>query len=184
MSQAYTPYSRLLGELQQWCGERRSGIVYVTTDTNHSAQINIDRGEIVFLVFKGKLGASALPLLQTIDSCRFRFAEGSVPASFRSRLPETSKILDYLAGSGPKVDLGNFQNKPAAQPEGITDQAKTILEHALAEYIGPMVAIVCPEHFERVRDLRSAVEALAAEISRPEHALRFKEDVSRKLGIL
>jgi hypothetical protein len=184
MSTAYTSYAMLIAELRQWCGERRTGIVYVTTDTNHSAQINIDKGEIVFLVCKGKLGAGALPLMHTIEGCRFRFAEGSVPASFRSPLPDTGKILSYLSSGGPpKADLGEKAKLSAAPAEEITDRAKSILEQALAEYIGPMVAIVCPEHFERVRDLKSAVEALAGEIPKPEHATRFKDEVSRKLGI-
>ena len=183
MSQGYAHSSELIAQLQQWCHELRTGIVYVTTDTNHSAQINIDKGEIVFVVFKGKLGAGALPLMQTIEGCRFRFAEGSVPASFRSPLPDTSEILNRLAEACPKGDLANWKKRPAPQREGITDQEKAILQHALAEYIGPMVAIVCPEHFERVHDLKSAVEALADEIPKPEHALQFKDEVSRKLGI-
>jgi hypothetical protein len=183
MSQSYSHYSELITALQYWCRERRTGIVYVTTETNHSAQINIDKGNIVFLVFKGKLGATALPLMPTIEGCRFRFAEGSVPESFRSPLPDTSDILKRLADSCPKVDLGAWRKRQQTQAAGISDQAKAILEQALAEYIGPMTAIVCPEHFERIGDLKSAVEALASEIPRPDQAARFRADMSRKLGI-
>jgi hypothetical protein len=183
MSQDYAPFSDLIAALRQWSRERRTGIVYVATDTNHSAQINLEHGEIIFLVFKSKLGASALSLMQTINACRFRFAEGAVAAQSRVPLPATSEILDQLASNAWRSDSGGGPGRVASAAQGISGEAKTILERALAEYIGPMVAIVCPEHFERARDLQSAIDALACEIPRPEQALRFKEDVSRKLRL-
>ena len=183
MSQAYAPFSDLVAALQQWSREQRTGIVYVATDTNHSAQINLEHGEIIFLVFKAKLGLSALALMPTINACRFRFAEGAVGAQSRAPLPATSAILDQLASSARRSDPGVRQEPFAAGPQAISSEAKTILERALAEYIGPMVAIVCPEHFEQARDLKSTIDALACEIPKPEQALRFKEEVSRKLGL-
>ncbi len=184
MSQAYTPFSNLIAELQRWCRERRSGIVYVATDTNHSAQINLEHGEIILLVFKAKLGVNALTLMQKINACRYRFVEGAIAAQSRVPLPATSEILNQLASSArcsdPDVRHGQ---QVAAGAGGISGEAKTILERALAEYIGPMVAIVCPEHFERAGDLNAVIDALAGEIPKPEQALRFKEEVSRKLRL-
>lgn len=179
MSQAYVPFSDLIAALGQWSRERRTGIVYVATDTNHSAQINLEQGEIVFLIFKSKLGANALPLMQTIDGCRFRFAEGAIASQSRQPLPATTAILDQLASSAHRV-----RHEPvAAGAQAISNEARTVLERALAEYIGPMVAIVCAEHFEQARDLKSTIDALACEIPKPEQAIRFKMDVSRKLGL-
>lgn len=179
MSQAYVPFSDLITALAQWSRERRTGIVYVATDTNHSAQINLSQGEIVFLVFQSRLGANALPLMRTIDGCRFRFAEGAIASQSRQRLPATTAILDQLASSARRVR----QDPVAAGAQAISSEAKTVLERALAEYIGPMVAIVCPEHFERARDLESAIDALACEIPKPEQAVRFRRDVAKKLGL-
>ena len=182
MSQAYAPFSDLVAALEQWSREQRTGIVYVATDTNHSAQINLEQGQIIFLVFKAKLGASALSLMQSINACRFRFAEGAVGAQSRVPLPTTSAILNQLATSAKRTDAGGRQERVTSS-QAISNEAKTILEHALAEYIGPMVAIVCPEHFEQARDLRSTIEALACEIPKPEQAIRFKEEVSKKLRL-
>ena len=183
MNQAYSPFSTLVAELERWCRERRTGIVYVATDTNHSAQINLEGGEIVFLGFKSKLGANALSLMQTIDGCRFRFAEGAIASQSRLPLPATSAILDQFASTAGRSAVDGHRSEAAAASRGISSEAKAILERALAEYIGPMVAIVCPEHFEQARDLKSTIDALACEIPKPEQALRFKADVARQLGL-
>jgi hypothetical protein len=180
MSQSYVPFSDLVTALAQWSRERCTGVVYVATDTNHSAQINLEAGEIVFLVFRSKLGINALPPMQTIEGCRFRFAQVKVAAPVRQSLPPTSTILDQLASSA------SHRPRPTPAPAGaqaLSSEVKTVLERALAEYIGPMVAIVCPEHFERARDLGSTIDALASEIPRADLAARFKEDVARKLGL-
>jgi hypothetical protein len=183
MSQAYVPYAQLISDLQKLCRERRTGIIYVATDTNHSAQVNLDKGEVVFVVFRSKLGESALSLMPSISTCRFRFAEGSVPTATRMRLPATSEILERLASGVRRSDSGRPREAATPVAQEISSEAKTILERALAEYIGPMVSIVCPEHFEGARDLRSVIEALACEIPTPEHAIQFKQDVSRKLRL-
>lgn len=183
MSQAYAPFSDLVAALTQWSRERRSGIVYVATDTNHSAQINLEHGEIVFLAFKAKLGVSALALMQTIDACRFRFAEGAIAAQPRVPLPATNHILGELASGARRSHPGGRQEQVANAAHGISGDDKAILERALAEYIGPMAAIVCPEHFEQGRDLKAVVDALACEIPKPEQAVRFRQDVSSKLGL-
>jgi hypothetical protein len=117
--------------------------------------------------------------MQTIEGCRFRFAQVKVAAPVRQSLPPTSTILDQLASSASRP-------RPTLAPAGaqaLSSEVKTVLERALAEYIGPMVAIVCPEHFERARDLGSTIDALASEIPRADLAARFKEDVARKLGL-
>lgn len=179
MSQAYVPFTDLVAALAQWSRERRTGTVYVATDSNNAAQINLVEGEITFLVFKSKQGANALPLMQTIESCRFRFAEGVVAAPSRQALPPTDVILKQLAHSARSA-----RPEPVASAaQTISSEAKTVIQRALADYIGPMVAIVCAEHFEQARDLESTIDALACEIPNPQHAIRFKEGVSRKLGL-
>ncbi|HQR52588.1 MAG TPA: DUF4388 domain-containing protein [Burkholderiales bacterium] len=179
MSQAYVPSADLVAALGEWSRERLTGIVYVATDTNHAAQINLVEGEITFVVFKSRLGANALPLMQAIESCRFRFAEGVVAAPSRQTLPPTTVILEQLAKSASTARAAPVASATTA----ISSEAKTVIERALADYIGPMVTIVCAEHFEQPRDLETTIDALACEIPNPEHAIRFKEDVSRKLGL-
>jgi hypothetical protein len=181
MSQSYVPFSDLVAALAQWSRERRTGVVYVATDTNHSAQINLEAGEIVFLVFRSKLGINALPLIQAIEGCRFRFAQVTLATPVRQALPPTSTILDQLARSASRRPSAAPPAAPGAQT--LSSEVRTVLERALAEYIGPMVAIVCPEHFERARDLGSTIDALASEIPRADQAARFREDVTRKLGL-
>ena len=180
MAQAHIPLRSLVAELRQLCQERRTGFLFITTDKNRLAQINLDKGEIVFVSFQGKQGENVLPLMRQIHAGQAQFHEKAVSA-FRGSLPPTEAILSYLGGTDDGAESVGSETSAKPSNGGLPQETKVMLERVLTEFIGPMAAIVCAEHLETAQDLESAMEILASKIPNPEHASRFKDEVRAKL---
>lgn len=186
----FTPFPEIVSELERLCREKRTGVLFLATKANRSAQIMLDEGEIVFLYFFNKRGREALQLMAEISAGRFRFQEGSIIAK-RMDLPSTADILRFLAGQevDDKQQTGTG-GKSAGSQKGIrasggivalTDAQRSLLEESLASFIGPMASIICEEHLDTVSDVVAAVEALAAEIPSENQAAQFRTEVLEKL---
>jgi len=177
MTQEYIPFLEIVDKLKKLCASRQTGTLFVATKQNRSAQIMIDDGEIVYMYFYNKKGQEALELMATIEAGTLRFQEGKV-TSRRGPIPGTSIILQTLAKatneSGTQVSAG------AGSP--LSRREKAILEECLVEYIGPMAAIICEDHFGSVADFPTAVDALAAEIPSVDQRGLFKEKVMARMG--
>jgi len=177
MTQEYIPFLEIVDKLKKLCDSRQTGTLFVATKLNRSAQVMIDDGEIVYMYFYNKRGQEALELMATIEAGTFRFQEGTV-TSRRGPIPETSIILQTLAKatdeSGTPVSAGAGNS--------LSRREKATLEECLAEYIGPMAAIICEDHFGSVADFPTAVDVLAAEIPSVDQRGLFKEKVMAKMG--
>ncbi|MBU1567898.1 MAG: hypothetical protein KJ630_20020 [Proteobacteria bacterium] len=157
--------------------------MFITTRDNRSAQIMLDKGEIVYLFFSSKRGQEALELMSTIRDARYRFQEGGA-VSRRMQLPTTWTILQALNN-----ELGQVA-APAREPaeakalvgKGLSAEQKSVLETCLVDCIGPMAAIICEDHFNYVGDLQAAIEALSGEIPSPAQVKKFREMVTERLG--
>jgi hypothetical protein len=179
MANDYLPFADIVKELRQLCDRRASGTLFISTEANRSAQVMIDRGEIIFVYFYNKRGEDALKLMASVEAGRFRFQEG-VLSTRRMALPTTDVILDMLANYDRPADVS--AKKAKVQVEKLTEEQKAVLKDCLTEYIGPMAAIICDDHFGHVAGLQAAVEALAQEIPSPEQAEGFKKKVTDRLG--
>lgn len=177
MTQDYIPFTEIVAALKKLCGQRVTGTMFVATKANRSAQVILDRGEIVFLYFFNKRGEEALDLMSTIRAGRYRFQEG--PVSRRSALPSTDAILQSLSSGQNFVDQAGEQQSIGP---GLTEEQKNVLETCLAGYIGPMAGIVCEDHLGAAADLDAAIDALAAEIPSSVQAEKFRAMVVLKLG--
>jgi len=177
MTQEYIPFFEIVDELKKLCDNRNTGTLFVATKLNRSAQIMIDEGEIVYMYFYNKRGQEALELMATIKAGTFRFQEGAVTAR-RGPMPETSVILQTLGKAnrkgGMQVSVGGGSS--------LSRREKVTLEECLAEYIGPMAAIICEDHFGSVADFTTAVDVLAAEIPSVDQRGLFKEKVMARIG--
>ncbi len=180
MAQGHIPFPSIVAELRQLCREQRSGLLLITTDKHRLAQFNLDKGEIVFVSFQGKRGEHVLPLLRQIQGGQFRFKEKTV-STFSDPLPPTEAILSYLGGGNGDVETVGAATSAKPPNEGLPENIKAILERALAEFIGPIAAIVCAEHLQTAKDLESAIAVLADHVPNPEHASRFKNEVRAKI---
>lgn len=182
MTQDYIPFSEIVFEIGMLCKKKATGTLFVATRDNRSAQIMLDKGEIVFIFFSSKRGQEALDLMSKIRDGRYRFQEGGV-GSRRMQLPPTQAILQALGnGSGQVSAPAREQAGKALVGNGLSAEQKNVLETCLADCIGPMAAIVCEDHFNSVGDLQAAIEALAAEIPSPGQVKKFREMVAERLG--
>lgn len=49
MTQDYIPFSEIVAEIKKLCAQKVSGTLFVATKANRSAQLILDKGEIVFI---------------------------------------------------------------------------------------------------------------------------------------
>ncbi len=186
----YIPFAEIVSELGRLCSGKQTGVLYLKTEANRSAQIMLNEGEIVFINFFNKRGNDAIKLLAETSAGRSRFQEGSI-SSRPMDLPPTSEILQSLAGNAQvtkQQGSPRVQEKASPAPSSsgksgaLTVTERRLLEESLAPFIGPMATIVCEEHLDSVSDVHAAVEALAAEIPSEEQAEQFRAEVLKNLG--
>jgi hypothetical protein len=181
MTQGYRPLQDIVDEIKKLHRSRADGTLFVATGANKSAQILFKDGNIVSIYFYNMHGREALEKMSVIEVGRYRFQEGFASIRRKSDLPETSVILATLDGfCGDKSSADSAQ--PISSEGGLTDEQKSILEKCLVEYIGPMAAIICEDHFFGGAGLRETVDKLTSEIPSPQQAAQFKEEVLGKLG--
>jgi hypothetical protein len=180
MTQEYIPFQEIVAELRKLCIQAVTGTLFVATKANRSAQLMLDKGEIVFIYFFNKRGKEALELMSTIRAGRFRFQEGAV--SRRTLLPPTDTILQALIDGHKISDQDKDIEEPLSTGLNLSQEQKTILESCLAEFIGPMAGIICEDHLDVAVNLKAAVDALAAEIPSSDQAKKFKAIVLGKLS--
>ncbi|MFH0783791.1 MAG: DUF4388 domain-containing protein [Pseudomonadota bacterium] len=182
MTQNYIPFSEIVSNIGSLCKNKSTGTLFIATGDNRSAQIMLDKGEIVYIFFSSKRGQEALSLMSTIQDARYRFQEGGV-VSRRMQLPPTQAILQSLAsGSGQASPSNHGRAEKVVLGDGLSDAQKNVLQTCLADCIGPMAAIICEDHFNSVGDLQAAIEALVSEIPSPVQVQKFRAMVSERLG--
>lgn len=178
MPQESLSFATLVAYIRRLCQEKRTGTLFIMSDNHLQGQISIQNGEIVFLFSHGKRDLNALPLLLNIKSGTVNFSKGVVP--IKTTLPATADILEYLANASVNATFTNGDELLFARP--LSTSAKTVLEQALKEFIGPIASLVCADHFRTVVTLDAAIEALADEIPTPAAAARFRELARQRLG--
>lgn len=178
MTLANVSFKEILAELHALHNQKATGILYITTDTNKSAQIIMDGGEIVFAYYANKLGEEALELLANTDAGRFRFQEGTF--SGRSPLPPTLAILQFLGGGNDSPPQQGVTS--AVQGLSLSDDKRNVISKALATYVGPLAEIICQDHFETAKTLEEVIDLLASEIPSAQQAEEFKDTVVKQLG--
>lgn len=193
MTQDYIPFVQIVVEIGKLCKQKATGTLFIATKANHSAQLVLDKGEIVFVFFSSKRGEEALTLMAAIREGRYRFQEGGVIPR-RMDLPATEAILAMLergAVGGPPArdsspgkarDNSPARPQPAAGGSGLSGDQQEVLQACLAECIGPMAAIICEDHLGSAKPLAEIVDALAAEIPSPGQAKKFREMVAARLA--
>ncbi|MFO1372430.1 MAG: hypothetical protein U1F42_08555 [Candidatus Competibacteraceae bacterium] len=162
--------------------EKRTGTLFAVTANNLIAQISLNQGEIVSLVFQSKQGLEGLALLQQQDIPIkvSRFVEGQVLKS-QTDLPLTDLILEQLddTQSLPAWVMDQSADKALT----LTAQAKAVLEQELIEFMGPIAPIICQETWALTNDLETALITLGRELANPGQVARFRQNVLKKLQL-
>lgn len=180
MNQDYIPFQAIIDRLKEFCTQQASGILFIATKANRSAQIVLENGKIVFVYFYNKRGVEALKLMLTIKAGRYKFQKNATSPR-RSSLPSTDEILRFLKReTDDKIPPEPTEAKEPVQ-NTLSDNQKRILESVLAEYIGPMASIICEDHLDSVPDIAAAIDALASEIPSQDQAQKFRAQISLSL---
>lgn len=172
-------FAEIVSVLKGYCAEKKTGVMYIATDANQSAQLVLNDGDINYIYFFNKRGDEALRLIPEIEKGRVRFSESSAP-ELRCELPSTEEILRYLSAAA-----GLAVKRAASAYAGgmLNGEQKQALKEGLALFIGPMATIICEEYLEEEQDLAGAIEKLALEIPSDEHAGKFRSVMQKKFSL-
>ena len=181
MTQDYRPLKDIVDEIGKLCRNRATGTLFVATGANQSARILFENGEITSIYFFNRHGREALEKMSVIEVGRYRFQDGFTPVRKRMDLPDTAVILEKLE-SFCGIESAADVVQTSGSGRRLTEEQKSVLEQSLVEYIGPMAAIVCEEYFREEMELEEIVEKLASEIPSPQQAVKFRDEVLKKLG--
>lgn len=163
-------YAELMAELMRAYREKHTGSMFFLTPDNRMAQINFDRGDIVFIYYRGKRGEDALRLLPEIQRARVIFEDES-EAAIRIPLPSTKNIIGYLTESeaATRVLPMTARKSPAE-----LRSPREIIEAALIRNVGPMGGMLCDEAFDRRMSLENTIQHLSTFIPKPRNAQHFR----------
>lgn len=179
---SYKPLSRLIAEMETLCRNRSTGMVFIATDDNQMARLNLNAGEIKFISFHNKRGADALTLLSHIHAGRLRFEEGLTAEKATIDLPSTADILGSLHNPIGMLSASTASSPPKHTGMALSPSDRVMIEEVLTEFIGPMACIVCEEELNAAPDLESGLRKLAAEIQEPSQIQDFLTQVRARLS--
>lgn len=171
-------FAEIVSVLKEHCAGKKTGMMYIATDANQSAQIVLNNGEISYIYFFNKRGDEALRLIPEIEMGRVRFSESPAP-DLSCELPDTEEIIRYLsaaAGLRPTSEVTHAGGM-------LNNSQKMVLEEGLTLLIGPMAAIICEEHLAEDQDLATAIEKLAQEIPSQEQANHYRAAMQKKFSL-
>jgi hypothetical protein len=174
-------FDALMAALADYCGQRRSGTLFIVTSDNHSAKFVLENGELVACGYSLKQGHDALPLLRGIKECTFRFAADVFSSISELPMPPTDKCLHYLRGESARTVAGE---KPHSM---LTDDVARVLREELARLIGPVAGIVLERYVSQIgapdspTRLNSLIGALSGEVGGEAKAKAFSDSVTRRL---
>jgi hypothetical protein len=178
--EAFRSYDDLVAELRKLGLERRTGTLFVATADNESGQIGIRDGLIVHARFRRKTGIEAAYVLRKIDRARFSFTKDFVETLDPSL--SSSAVMAVLTD----VEIPVAQHQAPHPILGNSEAVRRILTAALAEYLGPMAAVVVRE---QLRDAERAgrapadvVDALAHSIDDRAAAAAFRASAAGALA--
>lgn len=163
----------LTTEILRLFQEKLSGTLFVTGENNQMAQIGFMDGNIVALSCLNKHGVKALPLIQQITAKWFQFMPGAVSPD--KDLPPTADILQIVMTRLPVA--GSMPTKPVdvSPHAGLSEHNRTLLQEVLAEFMGPVAAVVCKKVFKQTDRLDLVIDMLASEIPNPQQRNQFKD---------
>jgi hypothetical protein len=206
----YRSYDELIVELRRLCAARRTGTLFIATADNEGGQLGLRDGLVVTARFRRKTGIEAAYGLRKIGKVRFTFTRDFLEAADRTLssgavlavLTDTELPPHPLTPAHPPASVpplapvapvappppDEAHATTAPPPVDTREAIRAALTAELAEYLGPMAAVVVREQLleaERAgRDLGDVVDALAMAIDDPAAAMTFKKHARTALARL
>lgn len=131
-------YRELLLTLQKLCKEKRTGVMFIKNEAGESAKLNLEKGVIFDIKFKGETGEAALALIKVIKQGK---------ATFSSRLGEGGAVEKKINLSTVQIFQILTSNIPQKQ------------------VVSPKVEAVAPSKVERVAPAPIAESSVAQQVA-------------------
>lgn len=197
------PFLRIIEHLKQLCAQGRSGTLFLVSDDNRMAQVRLDKGQIASLLCRNRRGLEAVGIMRSMQNARLRFDDTFMAKGENDNLSNQA-IFDDLFSGGVGGGVGAAAAPAAARPASapsvpaapaaaapapvsnrvlLTPHDKAVIERVMTQYIGPMAAIICDDHFESAGNLQALIHLLADEISAPAQSAKFRLEIARALGL-
>jgi hypothetical protein len=212
----YRSYDELIVELRRLCAARRTGTLFIATADNEAGQLGLRDGLVVTARFRRKTGIEAAYGLRKIGKVRFTFTRDFLEAADRTlssgavlavltdtELPphpltpaHPPASVPPLAPATPVAPVTPVAPPPpdeahattAPPPVDTREAIRAALTAELAEYLGPMAAVIVREQLLEAgrvgRDPADVVDALAMAIDDPAAAMTFKKHARTALARL
>lgn len=185
--------------LQRLCSDGESGTLFLLTRENRQVRIGIEQGRITalsMLPFKGLAAIQAL-MLTTITSVRF---QSQMVSPGRDELPGTETILNLLSAGGEAAPAAASAASSAAaapapasaaasadaagswSPPKLSDEVLRIVEHEMAEYLGPIASLLVEEQAGKFVSAESLINALLPNFSDYNEGIAFAKKVRQRLS--
>lgn len=174
------PFRGIVDMVRAFCTERRTGTVFIVSDDNRMAQVHLDGGHIVALLFRGRHGQEALAGMRTMQAARLRFDDSYLAVDQGEQI-DTNAVLDLLGGGAREPAIARAAPAPAPpRGPGVVSTAQAAqLEKLLIQYIGPIGEIVFAEHAARAGNAKALIAVLAGEIPDQAQAAQFIREAGR-----
>ena len=175
--ETFVPLLEVVRVIELLAEKDANGTLFLGTRENQYAQVALQKGKIVFVHYQGKRGQEALSLLSKAKECRYRF-QNTITTTLKDTLPPLNAILEIL-GKAPAADSKANRKEPADLRQTIPPEKKEMLRSLLAEYVGPVAAILVEEHCQPGNSLLSAVNKLAEEIPDSDECGQFRKKADK-----
>ncbi|NOQ34600.1 MAG: response regulator [Methylococcaceae bacterium] len=133
-------YRELLLTLQKLCKEKRTGMMFIKNEAGESAKLNLEKGVVFDVKFKGETGEAALALIKEIKQGKATFSTrlgtgGGVEKKIALSTVQIFQILTSNIASVTKKPQAPVTPAPAAieTPEPIREQPSVAQQVAAVE---------------------------------------------------
>ena len=183
--------------LRRLCDGVETGTLFLLTKENRQVRIGIEQGRITALSMLPFKGLAAVQALTTASITSVRF-QAQMVSPGRDELPGTATILSLLsAGGGPEPAAAPTPapaSAPAVAPTegGDTDagwsppklsaEVLAIVEHEMAEYLGPIASLLIEEQAGKFVSAESLINALLPNFSEYNDGIAFAKKVRQRLS--
>ena len=183
-------FAQLLDVLTDFVNKKRSGTMYIHSDTNHVVTVALDKGRIYAIYHGPKRGRKAIAPMSKMNSGTYRFEDTGL-SGVAQDLPSTPEILNAL-----RIPHSEDASTPGAAAHAGADislEARNKvcqeLKDLLSERLGPIAGMVFDGALSEAGDFCATAEGtqgfinqLASDIDDPEEAAIFREQANAALN--
>lgn len=162
MSDQYILLKEFVLSLHKLCKQKKSKIIFFTSNLNRAGRIVIDDGHIVSIRFFNKSGRQALDAVLEIEKLKFRVDDTASGIMSDLDTPTNQEIFSRLLAANEGVQPISTEAPAEAQ---LTEAIKSDIEEKLINIIGPMGGLLCKDILQTATDIHQVMSELSKQLS-------------------